>query len=166
MAAKQSWAESRGIAAKWHGTCPLCGGAIEVGERIFKLPVGRSGNVTTWVCWTCRWPSSAGTPTANSIHRKLQHRLAQHKSPSINKGEAAVLAELLERAVNEGSFPQGSATLARVAELRDLLREAVDWREPANLGHEHALIAVIAIDELVRIGAVSVIARTLDGPHP
>lgn len=77
-----------------------------------------------------------------------------------------MLAELLERAVNAGSIPQGLATLARVTELRDLLREAVDWREPANLCHEHALIAVIAIDQLVRTGAVSVMARTLDRPHP
>lgn len=141
MAQQQAWVETRGIAAKWSSACGLCGGPIEVGERIFKLPAKRTTAAGSgpWVCWTCRWPTAA-EPTIGTVHRKLRHRLALHQTIGLNKAEAAVLADALNAIGDTGNTTQEED------ELRNWLTMSVADGVPANLSMDDARTALLALD--------------------
>lgn len=141
MEHRQAWAETHGIAAKWSGACGLCGGVIEVGERIFKLPAKRTTAASSepWVCWTCRWPT-VGEPTIATVHRKLRHRLALHQTIGLNKAEATVLADALNAIGEAGNTAQ------EVDELRNWLARSVEDGVPANLSMDDARTALLALD--------------------
>lgn len=132
----QPWAETRGIAARREGPCPLCGDAIHVGDRIFKLPSKRG---SSWVCWTCRWPTAGAEPTIESVRRKLRHRLALHQSIALNKAEVAVLAD----SFTDGASEQSTAGLEV---LTAWPRTSVEDGPPANLSLDDARTALLAID--------------------